>query len=487
MSDIQTQNKCYPFLSDIMKADDLPDFLSFIKGGISSNYDFCAKIPQIGNYLCGNKLRMILIFLFHSACLLGISQTQINKYLSIKKTEKGQVFVSDTGIQSQEYTYIHQKSNGFFEGIIVTPVPDSVRIAREQIRHKRCGFDYENSHRTDLYIFDIMTELKIIDSYHFNNTSNEWIELPDYEENYGFATLKGKAAMISKKGEILTDFKYNNYFFLDNSYFDRGKLISVKLDKITGKELFATADTIMKYWNNQNYILKDKRNNFLFTFKSRKYKVAEIFSKLDYLPIDSEIFTFNCNQTDCFRTIDGKKVKTKNKTFVPCTNFYKGYCIAYEIIKGETKTNFYGELIQQRDIKHLVLINENFDVIKSLDHINLIDGGFNKYGLLKVADHVGYYVIDYEGNNVIPPPSYNNRIKEFVDGLYYIYDYSLHPSNESKLQTNIYNQKGEKLFDNETIKSVTNFNESTNFNYISSYKTILMKLDKNNNIIKKYF
>ena len=36
MPDTQTQNKYYPALSDIMKADDLPDFLSFIKEGIQT-------------------------------------------------------------------------------------------------------------------------------------------------------------------------------------------------------------------------------------------------------------------------------------------------------------------------------------------------------------------------------------------------------------------------------------------------------------------
>jgi hypothetical protein len=420
-------------------------------------------------------MRIIFIIVFFINSLSGFSQKQINKYLSIEKTEKGFVFATNEGRKSEEYTYIFEKSNGVFDAVIELPISDSIRKLMNNNRN-RCYTDYGNVTRKSYTVFEIMKELTAIDDYIFWNGEDKWAEVKNYEGNYGFAYKNGKFAMISKKGEILTEFKYNTSSHI-NSYYSKKKLVSVILDKCTGEELLTTKDSIVRYWNPGNYLVKHNKNKFYLIWQSKKHKVSKDFCGVWNLPIESRIFT----TSGTFINLNGKKTKTK---LIPLSNIYKGYCIVKEVIKTEAKRNYYGEWIPKKDISNVMIVNEKLENVKILNGIYPVSG-FNKYGLIIMEDHIGYFVMDYKGNYIIPPPKYSNRIEEVHDGLYYILDYNNIQGPEGKEQTNFYNQKGEKLVEPGWENSTLNFYESKDINYIMYHDRLIITLDKENNILSK--
>lgn len=397
--------------------------------------------------------------------------------------EKGAVFVTDKGEKSKEYTYIYPLNNGYFDAVIELPISDSIRKLRNNTIN-RCYTDYGNVTHNTLFVFEIMQELKAIDQYVFWDGGEKWANVNAYEGNYGFAYRKGKSAMISKKGDILTDFKYNGTSNL-NSYYSKGKLISVILDKCTGEELFSTKDSIVTYWNPENHLVKHKKNKYYLTYDSKKYEVSKDFIQVKDLPIESTVFTMKGPDVD--RKFIDLKSKIVATDLIPLSNVYKGFCIVKEIIKTPSERNFYGEWIPKRDEIILKIVGENFETIKILNGISPSFKGFNKYGLIIMEDHIGYFVMDYLGNYIIQPPRYSNRIEEVFDGLYHIVNYNLEQGNPGKEQTNFYNQKGEKLVEAGWEKSPLAFYESKGVNYIMYHDRVVLTLNKDNLVLKKSF
>lgn len=410
----------------------------------------------------------------------------INKYLSLLKTQKGYVFVGNKGHKSQEYTYVYPGDDGFVEAYVVPP-------ANERVVYSDNGcYIVDNTVRVDFHILDLMKEIKIIDDYVFGTLSiltKEYVRDGLLDDN-GYASKNGKFAMITNKGEFLTDFKYRDEIFFDrepliNYYKKSGKWISVILDKSTGKELLSTKDTIVKYWNPDNHLVKNKKNKYFLTYQAKKYEVPKEFAHLNSLPIESTIFTYNKGFID----LKGNKIESK---FIPQTNVYKGYCIVLEITKEEQKYNYYGEALPQQETRAFKIINEKLETVKTLPDIGSINGYFNKYGQINVSlksNSSNEFIMDYNGNYIIPPSKFVNRIEEIYEGLYEVTDRSYPRTTESREQENYYNQKGKKIINKETMRIGSNFifKEGIDQNYIISYGFRYITLDKENNVIDSYY
>lgn len=438
--------------------------------------------------------KVVLLNMFFLGTLLCFSQglekkndTEIiNKYLSLVKTQKGYVFVDNEGHKSKEHTYVYPGDDGFVEAYVVPP-------ANEYVVYSDNGcYIVDNTVRVDFHILDLMKEIKIIDDYVFGTLSiltKEYVKGGLLDDN-GYASKNGKFAMITNKGEFLTDFKYRDEIFygdkpLINYYKKNGKWISVILDKSTGKELLSTKDTIVKYWNPKNHLVKNKKNKYFLTYQAKMYEVPKEFSPMNSLPIESTIFT--C--TKGFFDIKGNKIESK---FIPLTNFCKGYCIVLEITKEEQKYNYYGEALPQHETRVFKIINENFQTVKTLPDISSINGDFNKYGQINVSNKSNSsneFIMDYNGNYIIPPSKFINRIEEIYEGLYQVTDRSYPRTTESSEQENYYNQKGEKIINKETLRIGSNFKfkEGVDKNYIVSYGITYITLDKENNVIDSYY
>lgn len=418
----------------------------------------------------------------------------INKYLSLVKTEKGYIFTDNKGKQSQEYTYVYLKENGFIETIVVLPHNPDIIIETDN----RC-YTYDNSNRRDYHVLELMKELKIIDDYLFIPFDElTWANVRDGKiSDFGSVSKDNKLAMVTNKGEFLTDFKYNNIIEdnnkpIFNNYTEKGKLVSVVLDKFTGKELFVTKDSIAIYWNTENYVLKNKSDKYSLTYQSKKYNVPKEFSYLKGLPFESHIFTYSRNSPKFesgFMDIKGKKIETPVE-LIPQTNFYKGHCIVWEIKREERKYNFYGEALPQKETKTVKIVNEKFETVKILPEVKYTRSTFNKYGQTIVYDeNDNSFVIDYNGNYIIPPSKFKNRIYQVYEGLYEVVDKTNPRTRESQEQGNFYNQKGEKLLNQETLRIARNmeFKEGIEENYLVSYSHKLITLDKENNVVKSYY
>lgn len=435
------------------------------------------------------------MFVFAQNSSITDNTTIINRYLSLVKTEKGYFFTDNKGKKSEEYTYAYLKNYGIIETVIVPPHnPDE--IISPPKNDNRC-YTHDNSIRRDFHVLELMKELKIIDGYLFLPFDDlTWTNIRDGKvSDFGSVVKDKKTAMVTNKGEFLTDFKYNSFIEdnnkpVFNSYTEKGKLVSVVLDKFTGKELFATKDSIVQYWNPDNHIVKNKTGKYLLTYQSKQHKVSKEFSHLKGLPFESSIFTYyKDNNLNGFTDIKGNKINTKVK-LIPLTNFHKGHCIVIEVVKEEQKYNFYGEALPRKETRILKIVNEKFETIKILPEIRFINSVFNKYGQCIVEDeNDNSFVIDYQGNYIIPPSKFKNRIEEVYEGLYEVADRTRPRTRESQEQENYYNQKGEKIINPETSKIVRNieFKEGLKENYLVSYGFKCITLDKNNNVTKSYY
>jgi hypothetical protein len=460
--------------------------------------------------------KTVLIYLFLLIPLLGFAQVLqkagdkkvINKYLSLVKTEKGYVFMDNQGKISGEYTYVYINDNGVIETIIGNEI-------RKITSDGRCETQ-GHANRDYYHILEIMKNLKIIDDYDvlgsdktpsFETIGYFYFENYDYK-NYGYASKNGKYALVDNTGQFLTDFKYNSQIYDDekpcfNSRSEKGILVSVVLDKFTGKELIATKDSIVHYWNPENYLVKNKSGKYFLTYKNKKREVPKIWSYVENLSIESSLFTYGKYKSNergltiheqGFITLEGKKIIPKND-ISPCTNFYKEHCIVLETIKEEQQYNYYGDPLPIREKKVLKIINEKFETVKILDEISYVNHSFNQYGQIivnnKNASHsYNYFLIDHMGNHIIPPSEIPNRIKEVYSGVYKMAYYGYYPTEEYQQQNNFYNQKGEKLLNQETLRIIgkdmdyLNFKENFDKNYLVLRNHILITLDKENNVLK---
>ena len=409
----------------------------------------------------------------------------INKYLSVIKTGKKYIFQADNGEKSIEYDGIDIKENGFIDLYVFRPLLDTI------IRKTNRCYTPDNSIRETIHVLELMKYMKIIDEYSFSSTNDLSQEnLRNYvTTDFGSASKQGKYCMVNLKGQLLNDFKYNSLFFDDdnlivNTYNDKNLIITAVFNQFTGKEIFATKKTIIKYWDNQNYILKDNKKNFLI-YNGKKQKLPDDFVSLKDLPIESNIFSYDKG----FFDKKGKKIENDLK---PLTNFFKGQCIVLEMQKQETKYNYYQEKYIQDEIKIIKIINEKFETIKILSDCGWLESGFNKYGnviLTNSNDIYNQIVMNFEGNIIIPSSICRNKIKEVFNGLYKVTS-RVFPRNVGCLKNeNFYNQNGEKILNEETLRigGSFEFKEGINENYIYSYNFKTVTLNKENKIINSYY
>ncbi|MRX69543.1 hypothetical protein SAMN06265349_106246 [Flavobacterium resistens] len=413
----------------------------------------------------------------------------INRYLSILKTQNGYVFIGPEGEKSEEYDYLYMPDNN----CRITAILKKTDSNQSRLKQKK---DNDNHGiQGDFHILELMKELHFIDEYNFEGTN----ELTNgnirsgLTEEYGYASRNGKYALINSKGKFLTDLKYTNDFDYRenphlNYYFEKKKLVSVLIDQITGKEVLATKDSIVEYWNPNNYLVKKyKKEKYILVHDGKIQPVPKDFKRLNGIPLSkSTIFTYN----NGFFDKNGHKIESD---FVPHSNFYNGHCIVLEIIKEKQRYNYYGEPFPRRETRSFKIINENFEIVKSLPDIQRTISSFNKYGQIIVnrryedirnGDTDNQYIIDYNGDIILPSSKIRTEIYEVSEGLYLAEDATYPPVKErSKLYT-YFNQKGENI-----TKAITQlpiylgFKENTVQKYLVAYGIIYLTLDKENNII----
>ena len=444
------------------------------------------------------KCKMLLLFICLNHLCVGQSLrnnqeiTIINNYFSLVKTEKGYVFQDNDGNKTTEYNYVYLKNYGMIETIIVPPFDPERQIKSQS---NRC-YGNDDFTRNDIHVLDVMKEMKIIDEHTFIPFQElTFANIRDGKiSDIGCAQKDGKVAMVSNNGTFLTDFKYSSLIEdnnkpIFNSYNDKGKIVLVVLDKYTGKEIFATKDSLVSYWNPENHIIKTKRGKYILTFQSKKHKVSEEFSHLIGLPTNSSVFTYRdySGKRSGFLDIKGNKVCTETE-LIPQTNFYNGRCLVMEIIKEEQKYNYYKEPLARKEARIFKLVDERFETIKLLSKVTGVSSPFNKYGQCVVygTQPDNSFVIDSYGNEIIPPSMYANRINEVNEGLYEISDKTYPATNESKQQENFYNQKGEKVVNDQTLKIINGFYFKTglNENYLTMYGHKYITLSKENIVLK---
>ncbi|WP_431241909.1 hypothetical protein ACQ9BO_18365 [Flavobacterium sp. P21] len=340
-----------------------------------------------------------------------------------------------------------------------------------------------------------MKALHFIDEYYFEGTNeltNENIR-SGLTEEYGSASRNGKFALVNSKGKFLTDLKYTNEFDYRenphlNYYFEKKKLVSVLIDQITGKEVLATKDSIVEYWNPNNYLVKKyKQEKYILVHDGKIQPVPKDFKRLNGIPLaKSTIFTYN----NGFFDKNGRKIES---AFVPHSNFYNGHCIVQEIIKEKQRYNYYGEPFPRRETRSFKIINENFEIVKSLPDIQATISNFNKYGQIIVnrryedirnGDTDNQYIIDYNGNIIIPSSKIRTEIYEVSEGLYLTEDATYPPVKERSKLYNYFNQKGENITMSLRERPIyLGFKENTAQKYLVAYGTIYITLDKENNMI----
>jgi len=425
---------------------------------------------------------------------------KLNDYLSLKKTEKGYVFTDYKGIVSKEYTYAYiPDSSGFIETMIVLPPDKHIIYASNPC------YTTDNTERKTYHIFELMKELGTIEKYSFENELT-FSNIKDRRTgDYGWVLINEKYAMVTPDGKFLTDLKYDaigwfddrespfnfsrNRTLLFNQRKEKKTNITVILDKFTGEELFATKDSIVKYWNAENYLIKKSKNKYLLVYKSKVHNVPKEFINLDGLPIESSIFTnIRARKDALFMDINGKKIKSELK---PLTNFYKGHCIVLEKILEEQEFNYYGEPLYRKETNIVKIINEQFETIKILetfeqrDHLesNRYNDYFNDYGQIIVSNRKESFVMNYMGNTIFKIDKKDTQIEEIYKGIYEV-------SDNGSVYSNFYNQKGEKLINQKLLNMYKfdsfKFKEGISENYFTLYyhpNFPLIKLNKNNDII----
>ena len=438
---------------------------------------------------------VLQIFIFFLLLLTNFSYSQENNYIPIVdgglvqndvylfKTKIGWTFTNNKG---KQYPYFFKEINSIKNGII--------SYCNKRAIGKGDYFPCQDE--GNIHIFQIMKEMGIIEKHYLQDMSS--FDDQEFEmmqiEDFGYAAKNGKYAKVSRYGAILTEFKYDNENL--NSYTElnksrKKKQITVVLDDFSGQELFKTKDSLVTYWNPNNYLVKNiKTKTHYLTYNAKTSKVPESFSRLNGLPIDSNIFTYKSEYQKFnygFASLDGKKIKSN---LIPLTNFYKGHCIALENIKEPDSKNYYVETIPGKITSTIILINEKLEMIKILNNFKYLNGNyFNKYGNIIVDDNTCRFVIDYNGNAIIPPVKFDNRMKEVYEGLYDVQDYSYTKTKESEAIINYYNQKGEKIVDPNWgyAPKYLDFKIGKEANYIMYGKHQLVTLDKENKIIIKNF
>ena len=442
-------------------------------------------------------------FLIHAQPIQDGELKKLNEFISLKKTEKGYVFIGSNGKISKEYTYVYLKNYGIVETIIVPPYdPDAISVERF---YDRCHTGNDNSIRRDYHVLQLMKELGSIDNYHFQNELTFSNIRDGLAGNYGWVSENGKYAMVTPAGKFLTDLKYDaigwfddrespfnfsrNRTLLFNQRKEKKRNITVILDKFTGEELLATKDSIVKYWNAKNYLIKKSKNKYLLVYKSKEHNVPKEFINLDGLPIESSIFTnVRARKDALFMDINGKKIKSN---LIPLSNFYKGHCIVLEKILADQEFNYYGEPLHRKETNTVKIINEQFETIKILETFEHRDylrayryrDFFNDYGQIIVSNRKESFVMDYMGNTIFKIDKEDTKIEEIHKGIYEVND-------NSKLYSNFYNQKGEKLINQKLLNMYRldsfEFKEGINENYFVLYyypNFPLVKLNENNEVI----
>lgn len=439
------------------------------------------------------KAIVILFFINSFSCfsqeLLKTGDKKIiNKCLTLVKTLNGYVFIGPEGQESQKYDNVYINEDGSILTTILRPAD------KQKIRDKN-ELPYNNNITINWHVLNLMKELKFIDEYHFGGTNDLTDEniSKGFVEDYGNASKDGKMALITNKGEFITALKYTNEFYIIetpvlNYYLKNKKLITVVIDHFSGKELLATKDSIAAYWDSDNYVLKNKRGKYTLVYNGKIQKTPKDFKSLNNNPpIASTIFTYN----NGFFDSTGKKIESQ---LIPRSNFYKGHCIVMEIIKEKQKFNYYGEALPQHETRTLKIINEKFETIKTLPEITHILSHFNKYGQIIVEKSYevprsfsieNQYVIDYNGNEILPSTKSRNKIEEIYDGLYLDIDKTFASERQKLNRTIFYNQKGEKIVPENILQqtSYLGLKESLNENYLVCYGIVYVTLDKENNVI----
>lgn len=459
---------------------------------------------------------------------------EIKNGIFLKSTPKGWTFINSRGIQfNSYYKHIVGIQNGVITYCNKTGQHTGDRsgtycVGKEMYIHvldimKQLGdiemYNCEGVYSRDLkeladarYYFDIYTNKD-------GQISSEQKNVVD-DKSFGYASRNGKFALINKFGNILTDFKYDTKQLNSYTEFDYGKKhkVSVKIDLFTGNELFKTRDSLVKYWNPDTYIIKNvAKKKYYLIANSKKYTIPKhLISKIQ-LPVESNLFTYN-GYDDEFKNEYGfldrnfNKVEPQKKPLTslrPITNFYKNRCLAVEVVDDiiETKANG-DQFYVKRGSRTLKVINEKFETIKTLPEITPYSHQlFNKYGNLVVDGVDGSeFVIDYNGNYIIPPTKGNTRIKEVYEGLYQVYGHGGNTQKEFEENQhlyNFYNQKGEKLIPEKVVKLYYNywylkfddfkFLACKNFNLIlynkfnKGYGNYILLLDEENQIINTRF
>jgi|SRR5690554_6870861 len=431
----------------------------------------------------------------------------INDYLSLKKTEKGYIFIDYKGNKSKEYTYVYLQNYGIVETIIVPPYDPNAIIVEHT--NNKCYSGNDNSVRKDYHVLELMKELGTIDNYHFQNELTFSNIRDGLTGDYGWISQNGKYAMVTPDVKFLTEFIYDHQGWFDsrespygfyrdrillfNQRKEKRKKVTVIIDKFTGNELFATKDSIVKYWNAENYLLKTSKNKYYFTYRSKKREVSKEFAYLNGLPIESSIFTSSRDRRNAFFMYEnGNKIESH---LMPLTNFYKGYGVVLEKSFEDQKFNYYGEPLYRKEMNTVKIINEQFETIKVLemyeqrDHLESYNyrDFFNDYGQIIVYNRKESFVMDYTGVIIFKIEKPDIRIEEIYKGLYEV-------SSSGTLYSNFYNQKGEKLINQRLLDMYKfdsfRFKEGINENYlVQNYYPAFkyVTLDKENNVIDSYY
>lgn len=438
----------------------------------------------------------------------GIS-TKINKLLTVIRTNNLYYFVGSNGNISSPYQYIEFYEHGFIRAtlpsIISTDSNTSSTGENSISINKRCD-QISSYEQRDLHITEWMKELGVIDDVHFEpfgDLTYEYIK-NGLVNKKGWVSRNGKYAMIDWEGNFFTPFIYDSYGWYQslpfinpretvflNFYKVKNKNYTVVMDPNSGKELFVTKDSLVHYWDAKNHLVKSEKK-WILTHNGIQKKVTSDYHRLIGLPTNSSIYTFETDSK--YNSFVDKKGAIIPSKYIPITNFHNGYCFVNELEFKVPNKNYYGEVIYQTDTIYLKIINEKFEVIKTIgkSHKYYNSGlQFNKYGLVTVDNNSKTYVMDYNGNVLleVSDENENNYIKEVHEGVYL-----LHYQDRNLDKGNFFNQKGEALINEETkrhylIKNLV-FVRDEKGNYISTEferNFPLVRLDDANKVIESYF
>ncbi|MDR6760408.1 hypothetical protein J2Y38_000587 [Flavobacterium sp. 2755] len=414
----------------------------------------------------------------------------------LKSTPEGWTFANKKGVQyNRSFKSVFSINNGM--------VRVEENLPADQIKRKTKG---KTANVSEIYILEIMKQLGDIHYYYFqdryikvgyhednSNKLDYTIELNEQTDAVGFAGSRdSKYAKINKNGDVLTDFKYDHSFrFFTVTKRNKSIKTYVKLDYYSGKEIFKTKDSLVRYWDPNNYIVKNtKTKKYFFTYDSHTYKVPKEFIYIKSLSQKSKIFAYHFYNHKKeiheygFITLKGKKLKTDLE---PLSTFYNGHCIVKEEIKDSL----------QKTTTIIKIVNEQLESIKILTDAQ-IASDFDSYGNVIITYPVGEIqnirfkdcVIDYKGNYIITPEGDWNKIWEVSEGIYHreVYHFKLIENLWSNTTDEYYyNQKGEKLFEVSTDglnRPLFFISEKINYFRMSSTQNIIMTLDKQNNILE---